>query len=204
MKLILSSCDFRNDKSKRTIIENLGKPIEQCKLLFIPNEKASLEAIRSEKYYFRMQEFGFIRKNIFVFDYERPQAFGRLDIDVIYLSGGNTFQTMKRIKDCGFDHEIIRYVASGVTYVGGSAGAHIASKNMEHVSFFDAVPEDFNDFSGLGLFDGVLICHYTAEREALYDHLNRQGKYRVYALADDESLVINDEAMESTHPNLPI
>lgn len=40
MKLILSSCDFRNEKSKKTIIDNLSKPIEQCKLLFFPNEKA--------------------------------------------------------------------------------------------------------------------------------------------------------------------
>ena len=36
MKLILSSCDFRNEKSKKTIIDNLSKPIDQCKLLFIP------------------------------------------------------------------------------------------------------------------------------------------------------------------------
>ena len=34
MKLILSSCDFRNDKARNTIIENLNKPIEECKLLF--------------------------------------------------------------------------------------------------------------------------------------------------------------------------
>ena len=51
MKLILSSCDFRNEKSKKTILNNLGKPIDQCKLLFIPNEKATQEAIHSEKYF---------------------------------------------------------------------------------------------------------------------------------------------------------
>ena len=47
MKLILSSCDFRNDNAKKTIIDNLSKPIEQCKLLFIPNEIATYEAIHS-------------------------------------------------------------------------------------------------------------------------------------------------------------
>ena len=35
MKLILSSCDFRNEKSKKTILNNLSKPVDQCKLLFI-------------------------------------------------------------------------------------------------------------------------------------------------------------------------
>lgn len=52
MKLILSSCDFRNDSAKKIIIDNLSKPIEQCKVLFFPNEKATYEAIHSEKYIF--------------------------------------------------------------------------------------------------------------------------------------------------------
>ncbi len=192
MKLVLSSCDFRNEKARNTIIKNLDKPIEQCKLLFIPNEKATIETIHSEKYYFRMKEFGFKRENILIFDYWSPQTFIGLDIDVIYISGGNTFKTIKRIKDCGFDREIIHYVVSGVTYIGGSAGAHIASKNIEHVSFFDSLPDGFNDFNGLGLFDGVLICHYTPDRKPIYDQLNQEGKYKVYTLTDEESLIIDN------------
>lgn len=190
MKLILSSCDFRNDKAKQTIIDNLDKPIDQCKLLFIPNEKATMQAIHSEMYYLRMQEFGFVRENISVFDYWNAEQFLDLDIDIIYISGGNTFKTLQRIRDCGFDKEIINYVKSGVIYIGGSAGAHIASANIEHVTSFDYVPDGYTDFNGLGLFDGILVCHYTDDRKALYDKLQSNGKYKVYALADDESLVI--------------
>ncbi len=192
MKLILSSCDFRNDKAKQTIIDNLDKPINQCKLLFIPNEKAIAEAIHSEKYYLRMQEFGFVRENINVFDYYNPSAFFGLDIDIVYISGGNTFKTIKRIRDCGFDNEIIRYVKSGVTYIGGSAGAHIASANVDHVSAFDSIPDGMTDFNGLGLFDGILICHYTDDRKAIYDKLVENGKYKVYCLTDDESIVVEE------------
>ena len=191
MKLILSSCDFRNDNAKKTIIDNLSKPIEQSKLLFIPNEKATYEAIHSEKYYLRMQKFGFARDNIKIFDYYNAQQFINLDLDVIYISGGNTFATLKRIKDCGFDKEIIRYVKSGVIYIGGSAGAHIVTQNIEHITAFDSIPDGMNDFNGLGLFDGIFICHYTEERKALYDKLKADGKYKVYALKDDESLVVN-------------
>ena len=191
MKLILSSCDFRNEKSKKTIIDNLSKPIEQCKLLFFPNEKATYEAIHSEKYYFRMQEFGFTRLNIKVFDYYNAQQFIDLDLDVIYISGGNTFATLKRIKDCGFDKEIIRYVKSGVLYIGGSAGAHIATQSIEHIAAFDSIPDGMSEFKGLGLFDGILICHYTAERKRLLDDLISNSKYKVYALSDDDSLVVN-------------
>ena len=175
MKLILSSCDFRNDNAKKTIIYNLNKPIDKCKLLFIPNEKATYETIHSEKCFLRMQDLGFARDNIAVFDYYNPQQFIDLDLDVIYISGGNSFATLKRIRDCNFDKQIIRYVKSGVIYIGGSAGAHIASQNIEHIAAFDSIPDGMDDFNGLGLFDGILICHYTEERKALYDRLSVQA-----------------------------
>ena len=193
MKLILSSCDFRNESSRQAIFDNLDKPINECRLLFIPNEKATYEGIHSEKYYLRMQEFGFDKDNIRVFDYYNPKRFIGLDIDVIYISGGNTFETLKRIKYCGFDKEIIRYVESGVIYIGGSAGAHIATQNIEHIAAFDSIPGGMNDFNGLGLLNGVLICHYTMERKELYDKLISKNKYKVYALGDDDSLIINSQ-----------
>ena len=141
MKLILSSCDFRNEKSKKTILNNLSKPVDQCKLLFIPNEKATYETIHSEKYFLRMQEFGFARDNISVFDYYNEQQFINLDLDVIYISGGNTFATLKRIKDCGFDKEIIRYVRSGVLYIGGQKVILIAGGYDKHIPYEPLAPE---------------------------------------------------------------
>ena len=198
MKLILSSCDFRNEKSKKTILNNLSKPVDQCKLLFIPNEKATYETIHSEKYFLRMQEFGFARDNISVFDYYNEQQFINLDLDIIYISGGNTFATLKRIKDCGFDKEIIRYVRSGVLYIGGSAGAHIATQSVAHIAAFDPIPDGMTDFKGLGLFDGIIFCHYTEEHKALYDKLKSEGKYKVFALRDEDSLVVastNDDVI---------
>ena len=64
MKLILSSCDFRNGNVRKTIIDNLSKPISQCKLLYIPNEKATFETINdaelSAAEYARLAERGYI------------------------------------------------------------------------------------------------------------------------------------------------
>lgn len=196
MKLILSSCDFRNEKSCAAIHRNLPKDISDCRVLFFPNEKATIEAIRSGKYDYRMQSFGFTKNNIHIFDYTNPEMFNNLDIDVIYISGGNTFATLGRIRSCEFDTQIVRYVKSGVTYIGGSAGAHIASQNIEHVSAFDPVPEGMTEFRGLGLFDGILICHYTEARKTLYDRLKADGKYNTYALTDNDSLVICSESNE--------
>ena len=192
MKLILSSCDFDNPTSARFITDHLCKPISACKVLYFPNEKATPEKIRSGKYEARVAAFGFQRKNIYVANYFDPAPFWSLDIDVIYISGGNTFGTMKRIRDSGFDKAIINYVQTGVTYIGGSAGAHIATADISHVEKYDQDTFGLTDFSGLDLFHGVLICHYTEERRADLDSLRTAGKYGVIALSDDQSIVVKD------------
>ncbi len=192
MHLILTSCDFQNYNSKKSIVDNLKMPIEKCRVLFIPNEKASMQNIQSELYYDRVETFGFERQNINVFNYYNSKPYWDLDIDAIYISGGNTFRTLDRIKKCGFDKAILNYVNKGVTYIGGSAGTHIVTKNIEHVLQFDDNESGITDFNGLGLFDGIIFCHYTDERKNYYEKALSEGKYNVYTLRDEECIVINN------------
>lgn len=192
MRLILTSRDFRNENSRQCIIDNLGISIDRCKVLYIPNEKATLDLIQSDFYYDRVQEYGFKKENILVFNYFDPSLFTNLQIDAIYISGGNTLQTLDRLKQCGFDKAIVEYVKKGVVYIGGSAGAHIATKNVEHVIEYDGNETGVSDFKGLGLFDGILFCHFSDERKAHYEKILSQGKYKVYALTNDQSLVVDD------------
>ena len=192
MKLILSSCDFRNEKSQHVIMDNLPYPIDKCKLLFIPNEKATAEAISGSVYYDRMQEFGFVKENVYVFDHNNPDKYRNLDIDVLYISGGNTFGTLDKIRKCGFDKDIINYVKSGVVYIGGSAGAHVASQDIKHVAKYDDNNVEMTDFRGLGLFDGVLICHYTYIRKNDYDKLCKTSEHKAYYLTDSDSIIYEE------------
>ena len=97
--LILSSCDFRNEKAKTVILEHLPKPIDNCRVLFIPNENATHESIAGGKYHRRLEEFGFQADNLTVFDHTCPDVFRNLDIDAIYISGGNTFATLQKLRD---------------------------------------------------------------------------------------------------------
>lgn len=192
MRLILSSCDFQNEISRKFIINNLKTPIEESRVLFIPNEKASPKSIRSGLYYDRVQAFGFKRENIYVLNYYNVKPFCELDIDAIYVSGGNTFATLDRLRKRGFDKEIVKYINRGVTYIGGSAGAHIVTKNIEHVLPFDDNYCGLTDFNGLGLFDGILFCHYTDERKVYYEKALSEGKYKVYRLTNEDSVLVND------------
>lgn len=194
MKLILSSRDFLNDNSRKVIMDNLPKKIEECKVLFIPNEKANDENLRSDKYYNRLFKDGFTNKNnIYIFDEKKTNDFKDLKLDLIYIGGGNTFATMKKIKDSNFDKEIIKYVRNGVTYIGGSCGAHIVTKNIEHAKYFDTVYDDFDDFIGLGLFDGIIIPHFDEERQKVYDLLKNKNEWKIYPLTDDDSIIVDDE-----------
>lgn len=194
MKLILSSRDFLNDNSRKVIMDNLPKKIEECKVLFIPNEKANDENLRSDKYYNRLFKDGFTNKNnIYIFDEKKTNDFKDLKLDLIYIGGGNTSATMKKIKDSNFDKEIIKYVRNGVIYVGGSCGAHIVTKNIEHAKYFDTVCDDFDDFTGLGLFDGIIIPHFDEERQKVYDLLKNKNEWKIYPLTDDDSIVVDDE-----------
>lgn len=200
MKLILSSSDFLNRYSKEVILNNLPKEITSCKVLFIPNEKATKEKINSNKYYDRLYDDGFTnRENIYIFDESEVDKFRKLDIDLIYISGGNTFATLNKIKKCNFDKDIINYINNGVVYIGGSCGAHIVTKNIEHVLYFEDNLANINDYNALGLLNGIIIPHYKEDeynpelREKVYNKLLSDNKYKVYILTNSDSLIINDD-----------
>lgn len=190
MKLILSSCDFSNEASANFIKEHLQVPLEECRVLFFPNEKGLEMSIRKSKYVKRLEGYGFDRSKVYVFDYSCPQAFENLEIDAVYISGGNTFGTLKRIRDAGFEDKIREYVKDGVVYIGGSAGAHIACKNIAHVERYDENRVCLTDLEGLGLYDGIFICHFTEERREHYESLKKEGKYTVTALSDEDSVYV--------------
>lgn len=190
-KIILSSCDFRNSESAKCIYDNLPLTIDQCKVLFFPNEKATEEDIKSNKFYNRLVEFGFFKENIYIFNYFSPAEFDASNhIDVIYISGGNTFGILKKIKESRADKIILDYLSRGAVYIGGSAGAHIATRSVHHVSKYDVETFGLTDFSGLNLFDGILICHYSDLRENDYLTLTQKGEQNIIKLRDQDSIVL--------------
>ena len=192
MKLILSSSDFGNPVSAQFIKDNLGKPMEECRVLYFPNEKATEERINSSKYYDRVSALGFQRQNIMVFNYYDPVGYDSLEIDAIYISGGNTYGTIDRIREAKADVLIKKYVKNGAVYIGGSAGAHIACANISHVKRYDTNTFNVKDMRGLELYTGILICHYNKDREAHFLELKETSPFRVTALNDEESILIKD------------
>lgn len=57
---------------------------------------------------------------------------------------------------------------------------------------FDDNDIGLEDYNGLGVFDGVLICHYNEEREQIYQGLTRKNEYNIYTLTNDELLLVDE------------
>ena len=69
------------------------------------------------------------------------------------------------------------------------------SKSVRHIARYDEVPGGFDDFSALGLFDGIFICHFCEERRAHYEELKKAGE-KVFALTNEQSAIITGQGVE--------
>ena len=47
-------------------------------------------------------------------------------IDVVFVSGGNTFYLLEKVRESGFDEVIKKLIDKGVVYIGSSAGSAIS------------------------------------------------------------------------------
>ncbi len=197
MKLILSSADFRNGLSAAVIRDHLPKPIGECTLLFLPNEHARHDVIRSGKFHRRLAEFGFDPALVSVFDAKVPDLTRGMHPDVVYISGGNTFRMAEIYRAAGFDLEVARAVSEGSVFVGGSAGAHLLTPDLRHAARYDEVPEGFDDYSGLGLFPRRLICHFSEERRAHFEELKKDTSFPVAAIGNDGCIVYENGVLNA-------
>lgn len=83
--------------------------------------------------------------------------------DFIYIAGGNTFYLLQELKRTGADKIIIDEVNSGKLYIGESAGAIVASANIEYSKEMDSIEEApyLENLEALGLVDFYTVPHYT-------------------------------------------
>ena len=73
-------------------------------MLVIPTARKN--EYNKEKYMLDYINLGFVSDNIIFFNDENPNSYKNLDIDLIYVCGGNTFLLQKYLKKSGFNEEI--------------------------------------------------------------------------------------------------
>lgn len=195
MKLILTSNGFgaKYKHVSEKILSQININIKSAKVLLIPT---AIKSVAPYDCYIRdLVEAGFSHENITVFDDENAQQFLNLPIDVIYVCGGHTFMLLRMIKACGFDKEIIKYVQNGAIYIGVSAGAMLATRNVENaLPFYDEDDEHIKmeNYNALSLLNGILFVHFDKNREKHYHQAVLDRKYNVYTLSEDDVLLADE------------
>ncbi|MDU2063237.1 MAG: Type 1 glutamine amidotransferase-like domain-containing protein [Sporomusaceae bacterium] len=83
--------------------------------------------------------------------------------DFIYVTGGNTFYLLQELKRTGADKIIIDEVNAGKLYIGESAGAMVASANVEYAKGMDSIKKapNLESLAALGLVEFYPVPHYT-------------------------------------------
>lgn len=117
--------------------------------------------------------------------------------DCIFLSGGNTFYLLDKIRKCGVEKLLLKVVKNKIV-IGSSAGSVVFCNNLEPIKYFDdpTVTDREDKFKGLGLFDFLIIPHCNHEDEN--DKLNESIKFnfinsshQLLLLGDNNYLIYN-------------
>ena len=118
--------------------------------------------------------------------------------DYIYITGGNTFFLLQELKRSGADKIIVEQVNAGKLYIGESAGAMVASANIEYASAMDSVKKapNLENFYGLGLTDFYTVPHHTnAPFKKAVERIKEQysSTLALYPISNKEAVLVHGE-----------
>lgn len=195
-RIILASCGIQTPLGFDLISQSLSKEdCEQGKILLITlmRRESKQELISA------CRALGFAEENITVFDETKP-SLKEQDYDVIYVSEGNTFTLLDYMKKQGLFQLIRTWVKQGGRYIGISAGAHIAGKDIKAARSFDDNEVRLSDLAALALFEGAVIPHSDVapfKRYQTYKKLSETGEYAYIApIPTNDVLVMSDSFVE--------
>ena len=160
VEMIFSSFGFRSpimrEKFAKIIPQNRTLKDKTC--LIIPFAGFDIEkTFELEKQ--GLVDFGFNEKKILsVHDHSFTTCF--FVPDYIYVPGGDPFKLLSEIKKRTLRSEIRHRVLTYKTvYIGVSAGAYVASPNIEYVKQLEDDNYGENEYNALGLVTSLIICH---------------------------------------------
>jgi dipeptidase E len=120
--------------------------------------------------------------------------------NIIYVTGGNTFYLLQELKKKGADKIIEMEIKSEKLYIGESAGAIIASPNIEYVKKMDdaTIANELKDYESLNLVDFYPLPHYTnipfkkTVEKIIQEYEN---KIKLYPISNSEVIFINENVV---------
>ena len=181
------------------IIELLPKSPEKSKLSFI-STASNLYKDKSWVYKDRdkLVEMGFVVKDLDIANKTKDNLQKELEnVDVVFVSGGNTFYLLEKAKESGFDKIIKKLINKGVVYIGSSAGSALVCPTIGMIKGLDdpADAPSLKSYKGLNVVDFLILPHYGDEdyKEQYKTILKKwQNKgYELKLLANNQALIVN-------------
>lgn len=123
------------------------------------------------------------------------------DIDLVYVTGGNSYYLLEQMQKCDFKSAVSAALARGALYAGSSAGAVVC---CPHIGFIGAMDDrsksNLQDETGLGLIDFHILPHTDHPKYGpiIQDMLPALKKMpgRYVGLRDDQAVVVTDNYVE--------
>lgn len=157
-RLILTSYGLTTVIGRELIRRKLKRDgnLEQRKIFLFHEPHYSVEKMLVEA----CVMLGFQRENV-ILSGQQSTKDDLTKMDYIYVTEGNTFEVLSLIRERNLVSVFREAFTNGATYIGASAGAMIAGSSIEEAKSFDLNFVRMTEYEGLGLFDGIIIPHYT-------------------------------------------
>ena len=200
--------NFDEEKNCKMIFSSFGfnKPIPAEKFALVI-EKAGLEkksccvipyaGFNVEKTYAREKAglvyFGFSPDRIFML--EKKEQILETVPDYIYVPGGDPFKLLNHINSLGL-REAIQYCVQscGTTYIGVSAGADLATEDIEYVLELEDNNHEQKNFSALNLLPEIILCHADHYLYATLRACREVSGKEVLTIRDDQVIFYENGA----------
>lgn len=117
----------------------------------------------------------------------------------VYIGGGNTFSLLNNIRSSGFDEILKKYIQSGGTVYGGSAGAIILGSDIMTCAHLDSNEVGLENLEGLNLISDLAIwCHYEPKNDEQVRKYIKSDQKSVLALPEETGVYYNDGYLKIT------
>lgn len=189
-KLVLTSYGLTTGVGRKNIGKELANYDLINKKIFLFHEPHySIETILIDV----CCDLGFKRENV-ILSGQQDSIDEIIECDFYYCTEGNTFEVLSLMRERGVDRAIkTGFDIGNKLYIGASAGAAVAGTSIVEIKDFDRNFVGMTDFTGLRLFDGIIIPHYTKAELKRYIN-NTPGieyKYnKIISVSNNRSVVL--------------
>jgi dipeptidase E len=192
MPLLLTSAGFENPHVGAVFTSLLAEPETARVALFMTAARTDIEKRYATACQTELQQAGIRDIRLREMDHAfTAREFD--DLDAVYVSGGNTFYLLHKMRDCGFKTALVPFLKRGGVYVGVSAGSIVPGPEIATAGWgggADANDVGLTDLTGLEVVDFSILPHFTPDQRAEINALRDRVDYDVLTLTDHQAVLV--------------